>query len=575
MISFLKQQWRLMVVAVFLLMLCSVLVVRMLKIQVLDVEGGSEFLQYQGDVRTIRNVTVPAHRGMITDRNGQPLAVSTPVLSVWLNPQHFQGSANDVLKLSKALGVSHNKLKDKLERYKNKQFVYLKRHMSPEKAAQVFALGLRGVYSKKEYQRFYPAGEVAAHLVGYVNIDSFGQEGFEYSYDSWLQGEPGSKQVVKDLYQRTIKNVKQIKAPKMGKDLALSIDLRLQFIAYKALKEAVSYHRADAGSVVVLDVETGEVLAMANQPAFNPNDRSKIDINAVRNRAVTDVFEPGSTMKPITMMAALESGKYDINSQINTSPGYVKIGRKTFLDPVNYGTIDLRKVLAKSSQVGTVKIATTLKQEELYGAFYRLGIGQYLGTGFPGESTGYLPNKSNWKPVEQAAMGFGAGVSVTALQLAHSYSIFANKGIKKPVSLMRVDNKDDVLSELVIEKSIATDVSEMLAAVTSKMGTAAKANTQYYNVAGKTGTSHKVGQGGYQSGSYMSFFAGYAPQENPKIVTVVVVDDPKGREYYGGEVAAPVFSQVVADSLRVLGVTPDKLSPLALSYASQQEGVNL
>ncbi len=575
MISFLKQQWRLMVGAVFLLILCSVLVVRMLKIQVLDVEGGSEFLQYQGDVRTIRNVTVPAHRGMITDRNGQPLAVSTPVLSVWLNPQHFQGSANDVLKLSKALGVSHNKLKDKLERYKSKQFVYLKRHMSPEKAAQVFALGLRGVYSKKEYQRFYPAGEVAAHLVGYVNIDSFGQEGFEYSYDSWLQGEPGSKQVVKDLYQRTIKNVKQIKAPKMGKDLALSIDLRLQFIAYKALKEAVSYHRADAGSVVVLDVETGEVLAMANQPAFNPNDRSKIDINAVRNRAVTDVFEPGSTMKPITMMAALESGKYDINSQINTSPGYVKIGRKTFLDPVNYGTIDLRKVLAKSSQVGTVKIATTLKQEELYGAFYRLGIGQYLGTGFPGESTGYLPNKSNWKPVEQAAMGFGAGVSVTALQLAHSYSIFANKGIKKPVSLMRVDNKDDVLSELVIETSIATDVSEMLAAVTSKMGTATKANTQYYNVAGKTGTSHKVGQGGYQSGSYMSFFAGYAPQENPKIVTVVVVDDPKGREYYGGEVAAPVFSQVVANSLRVLGVTPDKLSPLALSYASQQEGVSL
>lgn len=563
MITFLKQQWRVMVVAVFLLVLCSVLVVRMLKIQVLDVEGGSEFLQYQGDVRTIRNVTIPAHRGMITDRNGKPLAVSTPVVSVWMNPKHFTGTSADVKKLAKALGVSNKKLQDKLVRYKKKQFVYLKRHMSPEKSKKVFALGLRGVYSKKEYQRFYPAGEVAAHLVGYVNIDSFGQEGFEYSYDDWLQGEAGSKQVVKDLYQRTIKHLKQIKAPKMGKDLALSIDIRLQYIAYKALKEAVSYHRADAGSVVVLDVHTGEVLAMANQPAFNPNNRKKMNINAVRNRAVTDVFEPGSTMKPITMMAALESGKYNLHSKIDTRPGYVKIGRKTFLDPVNYGVIELKKVLAKSSQVGTVKIAVSLEQEQLYSAFYRMGIGQYLGTGFPGESTGYLPNKAIWKPVEQAAMGFGAGVSVTALQLAHTYSVFANKGIKKPVSLMRVDNVDDIQVEQVVDASIAEDVGEMLAAVTSKIGTAKKANTQYYKVAGKTGTSHKVGKGGYQSGSYMSFFAGYAPQENPRIVIVVVVDDPKGREYYGGEVAAPVFSKIASDSLRVLGVMPDKVLPLA------------
>ncbi|MCK5880770.1 MAG: penicillin-binding protein 2, partial [Sinobacterium sp.] len=516
----------------------------------------------------IRNVTIPAHRGMITDRNGKPLAVSTPVVSVWMNPQHFTGSVREVANLAQALGMSNAKLQEKLKRYRKKQFVYLKRHMSPEKAEKVFGLGLRGVYSKKEYQRFYPAGEVAAHLVGYVNIDSFGQEGFEYSYDDWLQGEAGSKQVVKDLYQRTIKNVKQIKAPKMGQDLALSIDLRLQFIAYKALKEAVSYHRADAGSIVVLDVLTGEVLAMANQPAFNPNNRKRININAVRNRAVTDVFEPGSTMKPITMMAALESGKYKLHSKIDTRPGYVKVGRKTFLDPVNYGVIDLKKVLAKSSQVGTVKIAVSLKQEQLYDAFYRMGIGQYLGTGFPGESTGYLPNKANWKPVEQAAMGFGAGVSVTALQLAHTYSIFANKGVKKPVSLMRVDDASDIQSESVVKLAIAEDVGEMLAAVTSKIGTAKKANTQYFKVAGKTGTSHKVGKGGYQSGSYMSFFAGYAPQNNPRIAVVVVVDDPKGREYYGGEVAAPVFSQVVSNSLRVLGVMPDKVPRAVFRGAS-------
>ena len=568
---FLKQQWRLVVVAIFLLALCLVLVGRMLKIQVLDVEGGSEFLQHQGDVRTIRNVSIPAHRGMITDRNGEPLAVSTPVVSVWMNPRHFNGDQQDIRHLALALDLSYPALKEKLSRYKNKQFVYLRRHLSPEKSEAVFDLGLRGVYSKKEYKRFYPAGEVTAHLVGYVNIDSFGQEGFEYSYDDWLQGEAGEKQVIKDLYQRTIKNLKQTKEPKMGKDLALSIDLRLQFIAYKALKEAVSYHRADAGSIVVLDVLTGEVLAMANQPAFNPNNREKIDIKAVRNRAVTDVFEPGSTAKPITMTAALESGKYRINSKVDTRPGYVKIGRKTFLDPVNYGVIDLKTVLAKSSQVGTVKVATSLTQQELHDAFYRLGIGQYLGTGFPGESTGFLPSKASWQPVEQAAMGFGAGVSVTALQLAHTYSIFASRGIKRPVSLIRIDEDSEIFEESVVDSLVAEDIGEMLNAVTSKIGTAKKANTQYYKVAGKTGTSHKVGRGGYKAGNYLSLFAGYAPQNNPRIVTVVVIDDPKGRQYYGGEVAAPVFSQVVNDSLRVLGVMPDKISSLAFTSG---RGVN-
>jgi len=560
MIAFLKEQWRLMLVVVFLLSLFIVLIARMLMIQVLDVEGGSEFLQYQGDVRTIRNVSVPAHRGMITDRYGEPLAVSTPVVSVWMNPQHFDANEQQIAQLAKVLPMPLHNLKEKLSRYRNKQFLYLRRHMSPESAEKVFSLGLKGVYRKEEYQRFYPAGEVAAHLVGYVNIDGQGQEGFEYSYDEWLKGDVGSKQVVKDLYQRTIKELKQIKEPQMGNELALSIDLRLQYIAYKALKEAVSYHRADAGSVVVLDVETGEVLAMANQPAFNPNNRAKIDINAVRNRAVTDMFEPGSTVKPFTMMAALESGKFQANSLINTAPGYYKVGRKTYLDPVNYGVMDLTKVLAKSSQVGTVKVALSLEQQQLHEAFYRLGVGQYLGTGFPGESTGFLPNKANWKPVEQAAMGFGAGLSVTALQLAQSYAVFASEGEKKSVTLVKRDENNSVYSEQVVAPDIAQSIANMLVAVTGKSGTAKKANTEYYQVAGKTGTSHKVGRGGYLDGKYISLFAGFAPVKNPKIATVIVVDDPKGKEYYGGEVAAPVFSKVVSESLRVLNITPDKLT---------------
>ncbi len=559
MMTFIRAQWRLMLVSAFLLVLFVILCARLLMIQVLSVEGGSEFLQYQGDVRTIRNVTIPAYRGMITDRNGEPLAVSTPVVSVWMNPRHFSAESSQVKALADALGMSHRKLQERLSRYKSRQFVYLKRHMSPEAAEKVFSLGIKGVYSKQEYQRFYPAGEVAAHLVGYVDIDSQGQEGFEYSYNEWLQGEDGSKQVVKDLYQRTIKELKQLKEPKMGEDLALSVDLRLQFAAYKALKEAVSYHRADAGSVVVLDVETGEVLAMANQPAFNPNNRKNININAVRNRAVTDMFEPGSTVKPITMLAALESGQYKPNSSIDTRPGHYKVGRKTYLDPVNYGVMDLTKVLAKSSQVGTVKVALSLDQQALHGAFFRLGMGQFLGTGFPGESTGYLPNKADWKPVEQAALSFGAGVSVTALQLAQSYSVFASGGQKKPVSLVRLALEDNVYVEQVVDANVASEVSDMLQAVTGKYGTAKKANTDYYQVAGKTGTSHKVGKGGYQSGQYISLFAGFAPVDNPKIVTVVVIDDPKGSQYYGGEVAAPVFSKVVSDSLRILEVAPDKV----------------
>ena len=557
MIEFLKRDGRFLLVSLFLLLLLFVLVARMLLLQVVDGKGGVSFLQGQGDARTLRVETIPANRGMITDRSGQPLAISTPVVSIWVNPQHLQIKDEQVSDLAKLLGYSVRSLKQRLSRYKNKQFVYLKRHLSPEQAEGILALGVKGVYGQEEYRRYYPAGEVTSHLIGYVDIENSGQEGFEFTFDEWLQGREGSKQVVKDLFQRTIKNLKQIEEPMPGKDIALSIDLRLQYLAYRELKTAVKHHRADAGSIVVLDIETGEVLAMVNQPAFNPNDRSKMQISSVRNRAVTDIFEPGSTVKPFTVVAALESGKYTPHTKINTSPGYVKVGKKTFLDPVNYGVIDVTKVITKSSQVGITKIALSLEQEAVHDAFYRLGIGQYLGTGFPGESTGYLPNKTNWKPVERAAFAFGHGVSVTALQLAQAYAVFASGGVKKPISFIKVDEVP--IGEQVISESIAVDVVSMLQTVTGPKGTAKKAKTELYSVAGKTGTSHKVGKRGYEAGRYMSIFAGLAPVDSPTLVSVVVIDDPKGKEYFGGEVAAPVFSKVMAGSLRMLNVAPDLL----------------
>lgn len=566
MIASIQKNWRFLLVVLFLVALFSVLVVRMLTLQVFDVnDKGVSFLQGQGDARTVRKETIPAHRGMITDRNGQPLAVSTPVVSIWVNPQHLSVDEEKLAKLARHLDLSSFKLKEKLSRYKTRQFVYLKRHLSPLQAEEILSLRIKGVYGQEEYRRYYPAGEVAAHLVGFTSIDDKGLEGVEYTYDEWLQGHAGSKEVVKDLFQRTIKELKQIKDPEPGKDIALSIDLRLQYLAYRSLKSAVKKHRADAGSAVVLDVETGEVLAIVNQPAFNPNDRSEMSISSVRNRAVTDMFEPGSTVKPLTIVAALESGKYKPHTKINTSPGYIKVGKKTLLDPVNYGVIDVTKVITKSSQVGTTKIALSLEQDALREAFYKMGLGQYVGTGFPGESTGHLPNRTKWRPIERATFAFGHGLSVTALQLARAYGVLANKGVKLPVSLTRVD--EPVEGEGIITEKVASDVVDMLKTVVGSKGTAKKAVTDAYSVAGKTGTSHKVGKDGYESSKYMSIFAGMAPADSPRIVTVVVVDDPKGKEYYGGEVAAPVFSEIVSGSLRMLNVAPDKLMLPSASLA--------
>ena len=556
----LKSQWRFLVIAVFLSLLFIVLVIRMMMIQVIDVDGGLAFLQGQGDARIVRTETIPANRGMITDRNGKPLAISTPVVTIWANPKNMQADAAQIKSLAKLLEIPAKKLQAKLQRYKKKQFVYIKRKVSPAMAESVFALKIKGVYGREEYSRFYPAGEVTSQLLGFTSVDNKGQEGFELAYDEWLLGHDGSRKVVKDLFQRTIKVLKHIEEPKPGNDLVLSIDLRLQYLAYRELKTAVKHHRADGGSAVILDVVSGEVLAMSNQPSFNPNDRRNMKIASVRNRALTDVFEPGSTVKPLAVMAALEAGKIKAHTKIDTRPGYVKVGRKTLLDPVNYGVIDVTKVITKSSQVGMTKIALSLDSETIPAMYSRLGFGQYLQTGFPGEVNGHLPGRTKWRPIEQATLAFGNGVSVTALQLAQAYAVLANDGIKKPVSMLL--NDEDLPGEKIVDAHLANAVVDMLKTVVLPGGTAKKARTQSYTVAGKTGTSHKIGRQGYEDGKYLSLFAGLAPADNPRLVAVIVIDDPKGKEYYGGEVAAPVFSKIMSGSLRMLNVAPDKLSML-------------
>lgn len=570
MIATMKKRWRIWLVILFLAGLLLALLMRIAMLQVLDVERGVTFLQSQGDARTVRSEIIAAGRGMITDRNGQPLAVSTPVVSIWANPRQLLATEKELqqfpektqlfkqnlAQLAQFLDVSQKELNERLQRYRSKQFIYLRRQLSPQQADKILALNIPGVYSQQESRRFYPAGEVTSQLLGFTNIESKGQEGLELAYDQWLQGHNGRNTVIKDLQGRTIKALATVEEAKSGKDLALSIDLRLQHLAYRTLKEAVVHHRADAGTAVMVDIATGEVLAMVNQPAFNPNNRSSIAPASVRNRAMIDTFEPGSTAKPFTLLAALESGKYTPHTKVDTSPGYIRVNNKTLLDPVNYQVLDVTGVLVKSSQVGTTKIALSLPHETVSEVFSRMGFGQYSGVGFPGESAGMLPGRSRWSNIERANFAFGYGFTVTALQVAEAYSIFASGGIKHPVSLIRKDGISE--GRRVVDEKFAMQISEMLEQVTGPSGTAKAANLDLYGVAGKTGTAHKVGGGGYESGQYMAYFAGFAPAKDPRIAIVVVIDNPKGRQYYGGEVAAPVFARIAADSLRILNVAPDK-----------------
>ncbi len=551
-------RWRYYLVMLLLVSLPLTLLAKIAQLQILpSEERGVEFLQSQGDNRSIRTVRIPAHRGLITDRNGEPLAVSTPVTAIIANPQQIQ--ADDVYRLAQAMGSPVSQLRSRLQRYKNKSFMYLARQLPNDQAQRILDLDIVGVSGQREYQRFYPAGEVTAQLVGVTNISDHGLEGMELAYENWLSGEPGAKKVIKDRAGRIINDISLIKSAKSGEDLRLSIDLRVQYAAYRALKKAVLKHNAKSGSVVVLDVKTGEVLAMANQPSFNPNDRTSLRQNAVRNRALTDLMEPGSTVKPFTILAALESGLFDASSTVETSPGYFKVDYKTFVDPIDYGQLNLAGVLRKSSQVGTTKLALAMDPQFTRDLFQRVGFGEVVGSGFPGETMGRLPAYEQWDPVTQATFAFGYGLNVSPLQLARAYMVLANDGMRREVSLVALDSVP--AGEQVIDSQVSTQVRNMLRDASGHMGTGAKAMIDGYSVGGKTGTLHKIKSvGGYDENKYMSAFAGLSPLDNPRLVTVVVIDEPSQGDYFGGLVAAPIFSEVTGNALRLLQVTPDDIT---------------
>lgn len=554
-------RWRYYLVMTALVALPILLTGKIAQLQVMpSEEHGVDFLQTQGDVRSIRSEVIPAYRGLITDRNGEPLAVSTPVTTLIANPQHIQKLATeaDLARLAKALDTSLAQLKNRLQRYRNKSFMYLARQLPPVQAEKILSLRVPGISGRQEYKRFYPAGEVTAQLVGFTDINDDGQEGMELAYNGWLTGEAGSKKVVKDLAGRIIKDISLVKPAHAGEALRLSIDLRVQYAAYRALKASVQKHQAKSGSVVVLDVETGEVLAMANQPSFNPNDRSNLRPDSIRNRAMTDMMEPGSTVKPFTLLAALESGKFGPDTQIDTSPGYLKVDYKTFVDPKNYGVLDLAGILTKSSQVGTTKLALELDPDATRDLYERVGFGEPVGSGFPGETLGNLPGYRKWDPVTQATFAFGYGLSVSSLQMARAYAVLANDGMRQEISLLAIDEAPEPVS--VANAELVKDVRRMLREATGVSGTGKRAMIDGYSVGGKTGTLHKVkASGGYDENRYMSAFAGLSPVDNPRLVTVVVIDEPRDGDYFGGLVAAPVFSEVTGNALRLLQVTPDQL----------------
>lgn len=566
-------RWRFVVAAVVLCLLVVALIWRVLVLQVLpagDAEHqGHEFLQEQGSARSLRVESIAAYRGVITDRNGEPLAVSTEVTTLWANPKVLALSPEKWGELAKALGWNKPVLIEKLQRYRNKGFIYLERHMPPQDAEKVLALKIPGVYGKHEYKRYYPAGEVAAHVVGITDIDDRGQEGMELAYDAHLKGSEGAKRVLKDLKGRVAKDYGLITAAEPGDDLRLSLDLRLQYLAHQELKAAVKAHDAKSGSIVMLDVQTGEILAMANQPSYNPNDRTRISSSATRNRAVTDQFEPGSPMKALTVMTALESGKYSPGTKIYTAPGYIQIGAKTLKDHINYGTIDVTKVLTKSSQVGVTKMALNLEPESIRDMYFRMGLGQSTGSGFPGERVGELPSYRKWQPIVRANFAFGYGMTVTALQLAQAYAVIASEGNKHPVSLLKLEQEP--LQERIIDARIAKQTIAMLETVVQKGGTGTRAALNDYPVAGKTGTVHRVGANGYEEDRYSSVFAGMAPADNPRIAMAIIVNEPNRGEYFGGLVAAPIFSNVAAGALRVLQEPPRKES---LKVSDVRRGLN-
>jgi cell division protein FtsI (penicillin-binding protein 3) len=546
---------RLYVVLMVLVLGGTALIVRAIDLQIVR----KDFYQEQGDARFLRDMPVPVSRGTIFDRNGEPLAVSTPVDSIWADPQKLLESDNRLDELANALGIEPDVLRQRLNQRIDKEFVYLKRHLNPDDAEAIVKLGIPGVSSQREFRRYYPAGEVMGHVLGYTNIDDNGQEGLELAFNQLLAGTPGNERVIRDNKGRIVEHVELTQKPEPGVDLTLSIDKRIQYLAYRELKAAIMERHASSGSMVILDARNGEVLAMVNQPSFNPNAREKLDPTFRRNRALTDLVEPGSTFKAFTIAAALESGKWKPDSKVDTNPGTYQIATWTIHDVHNHGLLTLTGVITKSSNVGAAKVAESLSKDSLYDVYRRFGFGESTGSGFPGESGGVLPISKAWGPVERATISYGYGLSVTPLQLAQGYAALANDGrLRAPTFVKGALNPDNA----VIDPQIAHSVVEMLKTVVMPGGTAfPQAVVPNYVVAGKTGTARIAHAGGYQN-RYISLFVGMVPATNPRLVGVVVVNDPGGGQggpYFGALIAAPVFSKVMEGALRLLDVPPDNV----------------
>ena len=553
--------WRFRVVIGLLALMVGAICWRIIDLQVVD----RDFLKGQGDARSLRHIPIPAHRGLITDRNGEPLAVSTPVTTLWANPKEMQASKDRWPQLAAALGQNPQQLTERLTQQASKEVIYLVRGLTPEQGQHVLDLKVPGVYGLEEFRRFYPAGDVTAHMVGFTDLDDHGREGVELAYDEWLAGVPGKRQVIKDRRGRLIKDIQVTKNAKAGKTLALSIDLRLQYLATRELRNAIAEQEAKAGSLVIMDVKTGEVLAMVNQPTYNPNNRRSMFPAAMRNRAIIDVFEPGSTVKPISMSAALQSGRWKITDKVEVYPGTLQIGRYTIKDVSrSEGPIlDLTGILINSSNVGMSKIAFDIGGEAIYRVMSQVGLGQYTGLGFPGERVGNLPNHREWRKAETATLSYGYGVSVTALQLVHAYAALANDGKMVPLSILKVDKAPEAVQA--IPKETAETVQGMLQQVIEAPRGVFRAQVPFYHVGGKSGTARKatVGSKGYTENAYRSLFAGFGPMSDPRYAIVVVIDEPSKGGYFGGLVSAPVFSKVMSGTLRLMNVPPDNLPPPA------------
>ena len=557
---------RLRVVFTVLTLVALALLGRAVELQLVE----HRFLAQQGEARFSRVTTLLAHRGDITDRNGEPLAVSTPVDSVWADPQQLDGDLEDLPQLARVLGMDRGELTRHVTSNLDRQFLYIARGVAPAEAQRVAQLALPGVNLAREYRRYYPAGEVTGHVLGFTSIDDAGQEGVERAFDRWLGGQDGAERVIQDSTGQKVDEVENIRDVHPGRDLALSLDRRVQSLAFRELKRAILANHAHSGSVVVIDVDTGEVLAMVNQPAYNPNNRGQLSPDDYRNRAVTDLFEPGSSIKPFIVAAGLISGRFSTHSLVNTNPGFVQVADRTFRDEQNLGVVDLATILAKSSNVGMIKLTQQLQPRQIWTTLNSFGFGQITDSGFPGESAGVFTGYAHWHPVNVATLSHGYGISVTPLQLASAYATIGALGVRRPISMLRVDSAP--AEERVLDARVARELIGLLQAVTTQEGaTGVKARIPGYRVAGKTGTAYMFIKGAYSNDHYTSIFAGVAPASAPRLAAVVVIDDPTGDVHLGGDVAAPVYSAVVGGALRLLGVAPDDIDEPAPSLAHAQQ----